>query len=145
MSALEWKRIRIDWEELRDAFEDLSADHRYYLDRETGAVHFFSAYLDNEEDEEEERAITAGRRYVRIPQARDGVPTEELAEFVATLRDGGERRVLTTALRAPGGYQYFREAIESLPVARREWRRFSSDVVKGRIEEWLSEVSIEPL
>lgn len=145
MSSLEWKRIRVDWEELHDAFEDVSADHRYYLDRETGAVHFFSAYLDNEDDEEEERAITSEQRYVRIPQARDGVPTEELAEFVATLRDRSERTVLTTALRAPGGYRYFREAIESLPVARREWRRFANEVLKGRIEEWLSEVNVEPL
>jgi hypothetical protein len=145
MTALEWKRIRIDWEELLDAFEDASTDHRYYLDRETGAVHFFSAYLDNEDDEDEERAVTAGQRYVQIPPARETVPTEELAEFVATLQEGSDRRVLTTALRAPDGYKYFREAIESLPSARKQWLQFSNETVKTRIEAWLSEVSVEPL
>ena len=58
MSSLEWKRIRVDWEELLEAFEDGSTDHRYYLDRETGAVHFFSEYLDNEEEEEPPHALT---------------------------------------------------------------------------------------
>ena len=78
MSSLEWRRIRVDWQELLDAFEDASADHRYYLDRETGAVHFFSEYLDNEEDEEDERAIISEERYVQIPHARLTVSTEEL-------------------------------------------------------------------
>ncbi len=36
------KRIRIDWAELEDTFCDGSDEHRYYLDRDTGAVHFFS-------------------------------------------------------------------------------------------------------
>ena len=67
MSALAWKRIRVDWEELEDAFEDGASDHRYYLDRETGAVHFFSSYLDNDEEEENERVITSEQRYVLIP------------------------------------------------------------------------------
>lgn len=145
MSELEWKRIRVDWEELIDAFGDSSSDHRYYFDRETGAVHFFSSYLDNEEEEDDERTITGEERYVQIPQAGQALSTEELARFVATLRDGNEREVLTAALRAPAGYQRFREAIESLPAARKAWRQFSYENLKSRIEQWLSEVSVEPL
>ena len=145
MSSLEWRRIRVDWEELVEAFEDGSAEHRYYLDRETGAVHFFSEYLDNEEEEEDERAITSEERYVQIPQSQGKVTVDELREFVASLEDGSERRVLTTALRAPGGYQHFRDAIESLPDARKQWKQFSHESLKARIEEWLSEVSVEPL
>ena len=145
MSSLEWRRIRVDWEELVEAFEDGSAEHRYYLDRETGAVHFFSEYLDNEEEEEDERSITSEERYVQIPQARGHVSTDQLREFIATLQDGSERRALTTALRAPGGYAHFREAVESLPDARKQWRRFSHETTRARIEEWLSEVSVEPL
>lgn len=135
----------MDWEELLEAFEDGASEHRYYLDRETGAVHFFSEYLDNEEEEEDERAITAEERYVQIPQARRRVSMDELRSFVASLQDGSERRVLTTALRAPDGYQHFREAIKALPAARRQWRQFTHESLKARIEEWLNEVSVEPL
>ena len=145
MSALEWKRIRVDWQELLDAFEDGSAEHRYYLDRETGAVHFFSEYLDNEDEEEDERAITVEERYAQIPQAQPTVPTDELREFIASLHDGSEQRVLTTALRARGGYQHFREAVNALPAVREQWRQFFHASLKERIEQWLSEVSVEPL
>ncbi len=145
MSSLQWKRIRVDWQELLDAFEDGSAEHRYYLDRETGAVHFFSEYLDNEDEEEDERAITSEERYVEIPPARRMVSTDDLREFIASLHDGSERRVLTTALRAKSAYQHFRQAIESLPAAREQWQQFSHESLKARIEEWLSEVSVEPL
>lgn len=145
MSSLEWRRIRVDWEELVEAFEDGSAEHRYYLDRETGAVHFFSEYLDNEDEMEDERTISSEERYVQIPQARRAVSVDQLREFVASLQEGSERRVLTTALRAPDGYRHFRDAIESLPAARKQWQHFSHENLKMRIEAWLSEVSVEPL
>ena len=73
MNQLEPKRIRVDWEELEEAFAD-----GYYLDRETGAVHFFSSYLDNEDDEEDERILTADERYVLIPADVRALPNEEL-------------------------------------------------------------------
>jgi hypothetical protein len=145
MSSLAWKRIRVDWEELLDAFEDGSTEHRYYFDRETGAVHFFSEYLDNEEEEADERSITVEERYVQIPAARRTVSTDELREFVTSLQDGSERRVLNTALRARGGYQHFREAVDAMPAVREEWQQFSHASLKERIEQWLSEVSVEPL
>ena len=141
----QWRRIRIDWEELVDAFEDGSSDHRYYLDRETGAVHFFSAYLDNDEEEEDERLISSEDRYVQIPQDKVAVSEDQVAAFVASLDDGRERRALSTALRAPGGHERFREAVAVLPKARREWKHFSDETTKTCIEEWLSEVSVEPL
>ena len=145
MSSLEWRRIRVDWEELLEAFEDRSSEHRYYLDRETGAVHFFSEYLDNEEEEEDERAITSEERYVQIPQSQRNASIDELREFVSSLENGSERRVLTTALRAPGGYEHFRDAVESLPDARKQWKEFTHETLKARIQAWLNEVSVEPL
>jgi len=145
MSELEWKRIRVDWEELLDAFKDSSDERRYYFDRETGAVHFFSSYLDNEEEEEDERAITGEDRYVPIPRVEPSLSTDELSQFVASLRDARERKALTTALRSPGGDQRFRDAVEVLPGARRAWRQFSHESLKSRIEQWLTEVSVEPL
>ena len=145
MSSLQWKRIRVDWQELLDAFDDDSDEHRYYLDRETGAVHFFSEYLNNEDEDEDERAIASEERYVQIPPARRTVSTDELRTFTASLQDGSERRLLTTALSAQGGYQHFREAVDALPAVRGKWRQFTHENLKERIEKWLSEVSVEPL
>jgi hypothetical protein len=145
MSGLAWRRIRVDWEELEDAFADSSADHRYYLDRETGAVHFFSSYLDNEDEEEDEKAITAESRYVLIPHERRLVPSNELSEFVRSLDREPERRALESSLRSPEAYRRFEEALSTLPAAENEWRQFMRARLGPRIKSWLTDVAVEPL
>lgn len=146
MSPLEKKRIRVDWEELVDAFGDSAAEHRYYLDRETGAVHFFSSFLDNDDEEEDERAMTSEEeRYVLIPHDRRLVPFNELVEFVSSLGREPERRELESSLRAPEGYERFQQTVEDHPSVADAWRRFAQSRVQGRIQEWLAEVAVEPI
>ena len=145
MSPLEKKRIRVDWEELADAFGDSSAEHRYYLDRETGAVHFFSSFLDNEDEEEDERAMTSEERYVLIPHDRRLVPFHEVVEFVSSLGREPERRALESSLRLPEGYERFQQTVEDHPSVADAWRQFVHSRVQGRIQEWLAEVAVEPI
>lgn len=145
MSDLEWQRIRVDWEELEDAFADSSSDHRYYLDRETGAVHFFSSYLDNEDEAEDERAIVAEKRYVVIPHARRLLPSHEVREFVASLGAQEARRELESSLSVPEGYRRFEEVVAEHPQALDEWRRFVKERMGPRIKSWLADVAVEPL
>jgi Uncharacterised protein family (UPF0158) len=145
MSDLERRRIRVDWEELEDAFADSSADHRYYLDRETGAVHFFSSYLDNEDEEEDERAITAEERYVLIPHARRLMPSHEIREFVASLGSEDTRRAIASSLLSSEGYHRFEEVVAGDPQALDEWRQFVKARLGPRIKSWLADVAVEPL
>jgi hypothetical protein len=145
MSDLEWRRIRVDWEELEDAFADSAAEHRYYLDRETGAVHFFSSYLDNEEEEEDERAMTTEERYVLIPHERRLVPSHQMREFVSSLGQNESRRKLETSLRAGESYRRFEEAVSENLQALDEWRRFVRERIGPRIKSWLADVAVEPL
>jgi len=145
MTSREWRRIRVDWDELLDAFEDGCSDHRYYLDRETGAVHFFSAYLDNDDEKEDERILTSEERYVQVPHSGRAVGRDQMTAFVNTLDDGTERRVLSRALRAPGARESFDKAMDVLPSVRTRWRHFSDEATKASIEAWLNDVSVEPL
>lgn len=145
MSPPDKKRIRVDWEELVDAFGDSSDEHRYYLDRETGAVHFFSSYLDNDDEEEDERAITSEERYVLIPRDRRLVPFSEVVEFVTSIDRDEERRALETSLKSPEGYQRFQQTVEDLPSVSVAWRRFVQARVEQRIQSWLAEVQVEPI
>ena len=145
MTELEWRRIRIDWDELEEAFADTSDDHRYYFDRETGAVHFFSSYLDNEEEEEEERAMTSENRYVVIPHSERRVPFHELREFVSSLEKEPERRALESTLQAPESFVRFEDTIAGLPLVQTAWRRFVHERRQARMKHWLTDVSVEPL
>ncbi len=146
MSDLERRRIRVDWEELEDAFADSSTDHRYYLDRQTGAVHFFSSYLENEQEEEDERAMTAEERYVLIPHARRLVPAHELRDFLSSLGELPEsRQKIESSLRAGEGYDRFEEAVAEDPRALDEWGRFVKARIGPRIKTWLEDVAVEPI
>jgi hypothetical protein len=127
-------RIRVDWEELEDAFADGSGDHRYYLDRETGAVHFFSSYLENGQEDEDERAMTAGDRYVLVPHASHLASLDEIWEFAASI-----------GLRLREGGFKLEQALAEDPQALDEWRRFVKERIGPRIKSWLEGVSVEPL
>jgi len=139
------KLLRVDWSELADAFQDDSRDHRYYLDRETGEVHFFSTYLENEDEQEDEERITAEERYVTIPLSRRVVSFRDLHRFVGTLDEGRERKLLSSTLQEREARVLFNDTLDHLPEAREKWCRFHEQVVELRIIEWLGEVGVKPI
>jgi len=139
------KQLRVDWSELADAFQDDSRDHRYYLDTDTGEVHFFSTYLENEEEQEDEERITTEDRYVTIPLSRRVTPFHDLRQFVGTLAEGHERTLLSSTLRGREARVRFNDTLDDLPEAREKWSRFQEQVVERRILEWLGEVGVQPI
>ena len=120
------KLLRVDWSELADAFQDEARDHRYYLDRDTGEVYFFSTYLENEEEQEDEERITTEERYVTIPLARRVMPVGDLRRFVGTLAKGHERTLLTSTLGGREARVRFNDTLDDLPEAREKWGSFKS-------------------
>ena len=140
----EMKQLRVDWSELADAFDDDSRDHRYYLDRDTGEVHFFSTYLENEEEQEDEQRLTAEDRYVVISLSRRLVPVRDIHQFVGTL-EGRDRKLLRSSLGEQEARARFDDTLDDLPETREKWFRFKQQVVERRILEWLGEVGVQPL
>ena len=139
------RHIRVDWDELSEALQDASRDHRYYLDRETGIVHFFSSYLDNDDDQEDEDRILAESRYVSIPLSLRSVPHSELDDFVRSLGRGKVGRALGSALEGQDAFRRFSEVMDTLPGAREKWNRFRQCSIRRKAKQWLVEVGIEPL
>ncbi len=137
--------IRVDWDELSEALHDTSQDHRYYLDRETGIVHFFSSYLDNDEDQEDEDRISAESRYVPIPLSLRLVPHSELDDFVRSLGRGKDGRALGSALDDQDAFRRFSEVLDTLPGTREKWNRFRQSSIRQRAKQWLVQVGVEPL
>ena len=140
------KRIRLDWSELRDAFADTAGEHRYYLDRETGAVHFFSTYLDNDEEKEDEQLISSDGRYARIPLDDDSSNSRRhIEEFIRTLGNSAERQSLRSATETSRAEESFMKALSRYPTASRLWARYCEEKLDARIEQWLGRVGVEPL
>ena len=138
------KQLRVDWLELADAFDDDSREHRYYLDRDTGEVHFFSTYLENEEEQEDEQRLSAEDRYVTIPLSRRLVPFRDIHQFIGTL-EGRDRKLLSSTLEEQEARARFHATLNDLPETREKWCRFKEQVVERRILEWLGEVGVQPL
>ena len=138
------KLLRVDWSELTDAFQDDSRDHRYYLDKDTGEVHFFSTYLENEEEQEDEERLTAEERYVTIPLSRRVMPFRDLRRFIRTLAEG-ERNLLSSTLRGQEARVRFNDTLDGMPEAREKWGQFQEQIVERRILEWLGEVGVKPI
>ncbi len=139
------KLLRVDWSELADAFQDEARDHRYYLDRDTGEVYFFSTYLENEEEQEDEERITTEERYVTIPLARRVMPVRDLRRFVGTLAKGHDRSLLSSSLGGREARVQFNDTLDDLPEAREKWGQFQEQIVEHRILEWLGEVGVQPI
>ncbi len=137
--------IRVDWDELSEAFQDTSQDHRYYLDRETGTVYFFSSYLDNDEDQEDEERISTEARYVSIPLSLRLVPHGDLDDFVRSLGRGKDGRVLGSALGGQDAFRRFSEVLDKMPGTQAKWNRFHQSSIRRRARQWLVEVGVEPL
>lgn len=139
------KLLKVDWSELEEAFQDDSGDHRYYLDRDTGEVHFFSSYLENDEEQEDEQHITSEERYVSIPLSRRMVTSRELDQFIRTLTEDRVRKLLSSTLREQEAHARFQDVLNGLPEAREKWSEFQERVVQRRIRDWLDEVGVQPL
>ena len=139
------KLLRVDWSELADAFQDEAGDHRYYLDRDTGEVYFFSTYLENDEEQEDEERITTEERYVTIPLSRRVMPVRDLRRFVGTLAKGHDRSLLNSTLGGGEARVRFNDTLDDLPEAREKWGQFQEQIVEHRILEWLGEVGVQPI
>lgn len=142
------KLLKVDWEDLEEAFQDGSGEHRYYLDRETGQVLFFSAYLDSDDEQEQERQLACQERYVPIPLPQRLPPFGEVRRFVGSLSEERVRRLLAASLPIEGGqeaYERFSETVDALPETREKWARFQAELLRRRMVEWLAEIGVQPL
>lgn len=144
------KPIRIDWDELEQAFDTKGEDLVYYLDLVTGEVVLEgegeeSYASDDDEDPMEEAAEReppqrepAGHKlYVEPPGSDD-----ELSWMDAFVEDSTEipeevRAELTTVL-GRGDPDAFREALRPHAEARDRWFLYRSDRLHDAIDAWLN-------
>jgi len=83
------RKVRLDLEELRFAMEDVSCEHRYFLDTETGEVILISEWSDDDETREKLTEIDEAEpgRYLQVPrvESRDGY--DDMQDFIDTVND----------------------------------------------------------
>lgn len=134
------KPIRIDWDALEEAFNELRADLVSYLDLVTGHVVLEGeGELDDLDDEDYSPAAPeddATRCYVRPPDTAQKI--EWLGEFLA--REGVETGVASELDRATTAEEpaaEIREILNRNPEVRDAWYRYRTERIQSLIDEWL--------
>ena len=136
-------QVPADMQELCNAFEDSSDDHRYYLDLEIGEI--ILDFLDSTEREELDEMVDedSQERYRYLPIAESHEGYEDMKEFIETVKGTHLKEKLYIAISGRGAFRRFKDVLNSYPKDRERWFRFKDEKLMERVKEWLEYEGIE--
>ena len=133
-------RIKIDADELMMAMEDHGGFLSYYLDKETGKIRLTSEDwgLSDEDDDLPQRLEEEPDRYVGIEalSSHDGYRIME--DFVDSLPEGEERRILQQALSWKKPFSNFKSAVADMGPLREQWFKLHDRRMQQEMQDWLA-------
>ena len=136
------KRLPIDLELVRAAFDDRDGDGRWFLDGETGEV----LHLDESDDDDlADRIDEGGERYIVIPFQGSTAGYRDMVEFINSVGDNRLRALLDVAINGKGAFRRFKAVLQDYPEERERWFAFQQQRADQRILSWLESEDIEPV
>jgi hypothetical protein len=135
----------VRWDELRRAYEQGSAEARYFLDVQTGdIIPIFVDIIERGGNPEDARRIASGVnvRYFLIPHKPSRRGYEEMEEFIETVRDKRLRQALLDAIEGKGAFRRFRDVLVSYPVEEERWLAERDARVREELASWLEQNDI---
>ncbi|MBM3320719.1 MAG: hypothetical protein FJY73_08610 [Candidatus Eisenbacteria bacterium] len=132
--------VNIRWDELRRAYEQGSAEARYFLDVQTGEiVPIFVDLIERGGNPEDARRIASGVnvRYFLIPHKPSREGYAEMEEFIGTVKDKRLRQTLIEGIEGKGAFRRFREILVSYPSEEERWLALRDRRIREEIEDWL--------
>ncbi len=145
------KPIKIDWEEVEDAFNAPPEDIGSYLDGISGHV-----VLDGEGEEDDLEDVHAAsssptpRRNdpTRIP-IQPPAPSQKIEWMKAFIAEGGHDKAVIEALKkglaAENPPPVLGDVLNANPEVRDAWYLYRTDRLREMIGEWLAANDIEPI
>lgn len=134
------RHVRVRYDQIRRAYEQGSAEARYFLDIETGEIiPVFVELIERGGNQEDARRIASGIhvRYFLVPHksSRDGFA--EMEAFIDTVKDRHLRAALLAALKGEGPFRRFREILVSYPPDEERWLGLRDRRIRDEIASWL--------
>lgn len=138
--------LRLDLDELCEAYEYSSFLNTYYLDTETGevllVVHEEGVAEQNEKNKKKIERDDEGR-YVEVPGATSREGFGDLQDFIQTVEDEDLREKLRIAIDGKGAFRRFKNVLVKYPEERKRWFEFKDERIKKRVVDWLELIGIE--
>jgi hypothetical protein len=138
------REVPVDLDELASAIEDGNAEHAWYLDRETGALHVVFEGADEDDAPVTRDELEGNDRFALVTPEEPRVAYRDMVEFAATVRSAALRTRLDDALEGKGAFGRFRRVLADAPAERERWFEFRNARLRERAREWLAELGIEP-
>jgi len=144
------KPIRVDWDGLEDAFNNLDEDLVYYLDLVTGHVALEGEGEEADDDEFDTDAppsvaiarADATRLQIRPPDTATKIVW--LKQFLDTAAVDGETEAeLRRAIETDDPGESIAEVLRENPERREQWFVYRSERIRELIETWLADSGVE--
>jgi hypothetical protein len=140
------KKLPIDFEDLRIAFEDHGYESSWVLDTATGEVILLSDSVEVEDlPAPREEIENDSNRFLPIEPRDSHEGWLDMEDFIATVADAHLRELLDLAVAGKGAFRRFKDVLGRAPEERQRWFRFQSERLDRVAREWLAENGIEPV
>lgn len=140
--------VQLRWDELLTAYNQGSADKRYFLDVQTGEITpVFVDLVERGGNPEDARRIASGInvRYFLIPHKPSSEGYAEMEDFINTAKDKRLREQLIEAIEGKGAFRRFRDVLATSPVDEERWVLQKEENTGKDLTDWLLENDIELL
>ena len=147
------KPIKVDWDELEEAFDNSDPELSHFLDRVTGHV-LLEGEGEEDEYEPNEGSYERGgrpapshsedRTRVRVPQVASAQKLEWVGRFAADSVDLDDevRSSLTAALEADEPVQAVLEILNANSEVKEAWYLYRAARLHETVERWVEELGI---
>ncbi len=140
------KKLPIDFEDLRIAFEDHGLESSWVLDTATGEVVLLSDGVEEEDlPARREEIENDPKRFLPIVPRDSHEGWLDMEDFIATVADAHLRESLGVAIAGKGAFRRFKDVLGRAPEERQRWFRFQAERLDRVLRAWLAENGIEPV
>jgi hypothetical protein len=166
------RSLKVNLEDLKDAFDSAFDEMWHYLDLETGdvilitdedrrqlealleaidaeTIEAVNEAIQSNDDGEKDSLYNAAQvefgynsRFIEIPQADSRRGYEDMEAFIETVSSRHLRELLQVAIRGKGAFRRFKDVLATYPQERERWFQFHDKRLHQRVLDWLEDENI---
>jgi Uncharacterised protein family (UPF0158) len=140
-------KIKVNLDELCDAYAMNNEELDHYLDVETGEVILWMDPLATgvrNQELEDELDEGYGERYLRLPKIESRDAYELMVGFTETVTSSSLRNRLELALSGRKPFRAFKDVLYDFPEEREQWFKFEREAHRREVLQWLQRNHITP-
>ena len=134
------REVQVSFAELIRVFENSSEYSEYYLDLNSGEIHYFSP-MDFPSHQEIIRKMDENTdRFIKLPKKTQGFSRSVKLDYLNTVADPYLREILQKALDTRGE---FLQVLMEFEEPRRRWYKFENGRYIEFLQEWFADRGIK--